>query len=57
MYSSRQKKVPTMYSLFKVVDKKMAGFKRSFISVDVVSAYLLVAVVSTFFFATACLKF
>ena len=37
-YSSRPKKVPTTYRLFNVVDKKTAGFKRSFISVDVVSA-------------------
>ena len=37
-YSSRQKKVPTTYRLFNVVDKKTAGFKRSFTSVDVVSA-------------------
>ena len=37
-YSSRQKKVPTTYRLFNVVDKKTAGFKHSFTSVDVVSA-------------------
>ena len=37
-YSSRQKKVPTTYRHFNVVDKKTADFKRSFTSVDVVSA-------------------
>ena len=37
LYSSRQKKVPTTYRLFNVVDKKTARFKRSFTSVDVVS--------------------
>ena len=29
-YSSRQKKVPTTYRLFNVVDKKTEGFKCSF---------------------------
>ena len=52
-----KKKFPQCTVFLTYLTKKTVGFKRSFTSVDLVSAKLLVAVVSTGFFATAILNF
>ena len=52
-----KKKFPQRTIFLTQFTKKLARFKHNFNSVDVVSAYLLVAVISTGFFATACLNF
>ena len=53
------KKIPTMYCLFNVVNliKKWCDLNRNFTLVDAVSALLLVAVVSTGFFYNRMFEF
>ena len=54
-YSSRPKKVPTMYSLFNGVTQKITALSTMFYHGDVGSVYLLVAIVSMGFFVTIVL--